>query len=74
MVAFKHLVGGNYQAVPLKLTQLFTYFPAITERSVIYSDYAKNTLIKVDVTSTGALLPGKANPAHTQTMEFFQED
>ena len=34
----------------------------------------KNTSIGVDGTSTGALLPGEANPTHTQTMEFFHDD
>ena len=32
--------------------------------SVLYSDQTKNTSIKVDATSTGALLPGEANPPH----------
>ena len=30
----------------------------------------KEYINKVDGTSTGALLPGEANPTHAQTMEF----
>ena len=47
------------------------------ERSILYSSRKKkkkNTSVGVDSTSTGALLPGEANPTHTQTMEFFHED
>ena len=34
----------------------------------------KECMIMVDDTSTGALLPGEANPSQAQTMEWFQGD